>query len=225
MEQIIKPLKADVFMQMYTDNKHDDEIQSILDFYRPVSYILNKNSLCTVDMGLVEIINKNKHTETKPLNVLSWFSGLNSVLTLKKDHELSSEDYYDIVIRCRYDLLLITKCPIITSIKNHITDLKSSIVLIPNLDHWGGYNDRFAIGTGIAMDKYMSIYNYVSSYISCGYKFHPESYIKHHLDSKNVKVLLLDDIDVKAVRAMRGEGYIVSPGNACIDKNGKKVMK
>ena len=62
----------------------------------------------------------------------------------------------------------------------------NSTIIIPDEYHFGGYNDRFAIGPISLMEKYMRRWHNLSScYIS---NIHAESFLKLFLDGLHIKV-------------------------------------
>lgn len=102
---------------------------------------------------------------------------------LRKQWEISQGFTYDWVIRCRPDIKFVSG-------DINLSLLSSDHLHIPNFHHWGGYNDRFCIGSSSLIDNYMDIFeDYLNEPSKC---LHAESFLKYCLDKKNTTVNLID---------------------------------
>jgi len=89
---------------------------------------------------------------------------------------------YEFLIRSRSDSVL-DKVPEILELPNNST------IIIPDEYHFGGYNDRFAIGSISLMEKYMRRWNNLSA---CHIQnLHSESFLKLFLNRLGVNVRLV----------------------------------
>lgn len=76
---------------------------------------------------------------------------------------------YDVVIRCRADLMF----------EDHLrtteTEQVHQGVFVPKFGNYNGLNDQFAFGNSEAMDMYCNTFPNLNSFYQQGCKFHPES--------------------------------------------------
>ena len=103
---------------------------------------------------------------------------LKQIYSLKNSFKLIESDY-DLVVRCRTDLLLSCKVEL-------VEDLIDGSIFIPDHDNWTGYNDRFAMGTYEKMKIYCDLCENLSSGRITG--SNAESYLRSHLDLENVSI-------------------------------------
>jgi len=104
----------------------------------------------------------------------------------------------DYIIRTRSDLDILK--PLKLPIPNDNT------IYIPRGHDWHGYNDRFAYGNKKDMMTYMSRYDFwmkENNHIP-KYSTHIESNLKIYLDSKNIKVDRLNDLNYSFKRNING---------------------
>jgi hypothetical protein len=104
---------------------------------------------------------------------------------LIKEYEKTMNIRYEFVVRARPD-----------SILNYAGESlplpNNSTILIPNEQHWFGYNDRFAIGSVALMEKYMRRWHDLSKcYVR---NIHAESFLKLSLDRLSINVQLLSNL-------------------------------
>lgn len=88
-----------------------------------------------------------------------WYK-INDVNKLRKEYESKNGFQYDIVIRCRPDLLFKNK------IHQEIWDISENKLYIARSECHAGWNDQFAFGNSLIMDVYAEMYNYLDQYIS-----------------------------------------------------------
>lgn len=76
---------------------------------------------------------------------------------------------YDVVIRCRADLMLEDHL--------HMSEMEQACqgVLVPKFGNYNGLNDQFALGNSAHMDQYCNTFPNLHSFYQQGCKFHPES--------------------------------------------------
>jgi hypothetical protein len=102
-----------------------------------------------------------------------------------KDYEEKMNIRYEFLIRSRSDSA-IHKIPEVLELPNNST------ILIPDENHFGGYNDRFAVGYMSLMEKYMRRWHNISA---CHIRnIHAETFLKKVLDHFGVHVQLTKDI-------------------------------
>jgi hypothetical protein len=91
---------------------------------------------------------------------------------------------YDCVIRGRTDLLFHEEIP-----QTQLDDL--SKIYLPEEQGWGGYNDMFAFSSSDNMDVYADCINFIPvHFFERGGNFHPETFLKRHLEDKDMPVEL-----------------------------------
>ena len=111
--------------------------------------------------------------------------GLTECFDLVKEYEQKMNIRYEFLIRSRSDSVL-DKIPETLEIPNNST------IIIPDEYHFGGYNDRFAIGSISVMEKYMRRWHNLSS---CHIQnLHAESFLKLFLNRLGVNVRLVQNL-------------------------------
>jgi hypothetical protein len=105
---------------------------------------------------------------------------------LVKEYEQKMNIHYELLIRARSDTFL-TKAP------QKLEPPNSSTILIPDQHHYGGLNDRFAIGSMSIMDKYMRRWHNLSA---CHIlNIQSEAFLQSFLERFGANVLLSPDLD------------------------------
>jgi hypothetical protein len=111
--------------------------------------------------------------------------GLSECFDLVKEYEQKMNIRYEFLIRSRPDSVL-DKVPETLKPPNNLT------IIIPDEDHFGGYNDRFAIGSVSLMEKYMRRWHNLSA---CHIQnIHAESFLKLFLNRFGVNAQLLRNL-------------------------------
>jgi hypothetical protein len=131
---------------------------------------------------LIHIYHRTEATEPRYFQEV-W--GLAECFDLVKEYEQKMNIRYELLIRSRSDSVL-DKVPETLEPPNNLT------ILIPDENHWGGYNDRFAIGSVSIMEKYMRRWHNLSA---CHIQnIHIESYLKLFLDRFGANVRLVQNL-------------------------------
>lgn len=185
--------------------------QRIIELYNPIKYIIESSK----DFG--EIINKassmfgNKNNYYV-YNLVSMYYSMYKCNQLKRDKELEDNIIYDIVIRCRFDLLF----PY-----GNIDFSKLNLNKINTDSRWGGLEsacDVFAISNSSNIDIYCDMYNRIVNYNGikekkdwCDY------FIWHTLDLHDIKI----SSSIIPFRVMRHNNDYIFTFN---DFNGHKYL-
>ncbi|CAF2936853.1 unnamed protein product, partial [Rotaria sp. Silwood2] len=108
--------------------------------------------------------------------------GLAECFDLVKEYEQKMNIRYEFLIRARPDSVL-------NRVPQALEPVNNSTLVIPNENGFGGYNDRFAIGSMSIMEKYMRRWHDLSRcYIE---NLHAESFLKLLLNRFNINVQLM----------------------------------
>tara|TARA_R110002050_G_scaffold5805_2_gene24994 strand:+ start:210 stop:860 length:651 start_codon:yes stop_codon:yes gene_type:complete len=173
---------VDVFCHTYY--KYDNS--KFENFYNPA---------CTVDYGDFGDINLNELIDLyKPIsfkfeapsyeeNAKSMFNSIYESNELKKQYEEANDFKYDLVVRCRYDLLF-------NAHTNYVID--DNIHVINRPGGRGGINDWYAYGNSQNMDIYSSVfacYKDTENVKEIG----PEKLLGEHVQKNNVPVEFLQN--------------------------------
>jgi hypothetical protein len=120
--------------------------------------------------------------------------------SIKKCFELVPDDY-DVVIRCRFDLLLQDKINL-----KHWVDrilLNEFDLYIPNERfNMGGFNDQLAIGSYNGMKIYSDCILYLHNLSKVLNRWHPESFLGMYLNQYNLKIIQ-DNYEYRIVKDVR----------------------
>ena len=110
---------------------------------------------------------------------------LSECFDLIKEYERTMNIRYEFVVRARSDSNL-------TYIEDTLPLPNSSTILIPDENHFFGYNNQFAIGPVALMEKYMRRWHDLSKcYVR---NIHAESFLKLSLDRLSINVQLVSNL-------------------------------
>lgn len=163
----------------------------VIDLYKPKKYSLNsqKETLENV-IPQLKLSDDVKIEGNMGHNILMFSS-------LKRCFDLVEPDY-NIVIRCRFDLLLQDKInlPVIV---NNIIENKYDMFIPGTSFNMGGYNDQLAIGNYKSMKIYSDCISQVNFLANKIKRWHPESLLGEHLKSNDI-IIEQDDYDYRITR-------------------------
>lgn len=131
-----------------------------------------------------------------------FLNNISMFYSIKKCSDMVSDDY-DIIIRCRFDLLLQNKI----NLESIVTDIlnKKYDIYIPNPEfNMGGYNDQLAVGSLKAMKIYSDCYLNLAEIANNMNIWHPESILGKYINSKELTVYQ-DNYDYRIVRNVKPE--------------------
>jgi hypothetical protein len=170
---IFTQYNPDIYISTYLSNNSD--LSKIDKIYQPK--ILHIEDFNIIE-PLLQTINKRitaKRPETKNINVLSMYYKLYRSYNIIPDIK-----NYDIIIRNRLDI----------KYDNKLSLIKNEFLNVPmGGDHHGGLLDLFAYGNPEIMQSYSDIFLYTPIYIIEHHCiFHPEIFLRHHCQIKNLKV-------------------------------------
>jgi hypothetical protein len=112
------------------------------------------------------------------VNLFQQFWALSECFDLIKEYEQAMNIRYEFILRARLDSIL--------NYGGEGLSLSNNSILIPDENHYFGYNDRFAIGPPPLMKKYMRRWHDISN---CTVQnLHPESFLKGFLKRVGIVV-------------------------------------
>jgi len=163
----------------YLNNIEEKDVESIIKKLQPITTIIEEN---------------NHYSDDKNINsVINHWSKLYRLNEIKKLNEKSLGSKYDLVIRYRPDLAVVSE--------NMFTSIEEGIVYIPKdskidksrlTNKTDGYLcDGLAFGSSDVMDKYFDIYLTLPNTIT-NYGPVSESLLYFYLNDNNIKYELLD---------------------------------
>jgi hypothetical protein len=173
-EQLVKAkddtYKLDDFGKLRMYNYPIDTIELIMKYYKP-KIILNEPQIKfkTLDDVDYESIN--------PVSLYSMFYSIKISNELKKFYEIKNNFKYDVVIRCRFDIL-------IEKFEINLYNFDSSFINTHSVGN-GFPNDQLAISNSENMDYYSSLFDKIEEYYNNGFRgFVGERLLRHHLNDK-----------------------------------------
>ena len=117
-----------------------------------------------------------------PFNVYSMFYSVKLANNLKIMHEQKHNFCYDIVIRCRTDIL-------IEKLDYNLNSIDPTNIYMYYVGN-DCPNDQFAFSSSENMDYYASLFDNMPQYREQGYKiFVGEHLLRYHLARKNMKIV------------------------------------
>ena len=192
---IINKYPGDIYGSFWdvTDRNSNDTADHFIKKYNPKKIeIIRANVNFPED---IKFIYKQNILETKmyPLNLIAMY------YKIWKANQLSIENDYDIVIRCRTDIY-----PTEVSIeKNNFLNIPPDFVFTTWLNCIG-ICDYFAYGNREIMNYYSSVFLYLTDYLKRGHYFHlPEHLLMAHMAQRKITVR---QIPINITHASK-EGY------------------
>lgn len=196
-KNIINVLNPDIFIYTsvkmgYANNFRSDNnnlvnstifeyLEKIYALYKPVKILINDDNdsffINEANIYAPHLRNEPKH----PGHMASMYFKIKSCNNLKINYELENNFKYDLVIRCRPDLMFTNSFEIDTL--NHLDKL-----IVPNCHNYNGINDQFAYSNSTNMDTYSSVYDYLPEYFSKRGEFFPEKVMVSFIKKSNLSI-------------------------------------
>jgi len=178
--------KVDVFIHTWNESP-------TISLYNPLKYKI-ENETAVINQIWPQISLEGIKIDGNVNNNIKMF------YSIKKCFELVPDDY-DVVIRCRFDLLLQDKFDL-----KHCVDrllLNEFDLYIPNERfNMGGFNDQLAIGSYSAMKIYSDCVYYLHNLSRTLNRWHPETFLYTYLTQYNLKITQ-DNYEYRIVRDVR----------------------
>lgn len=151
----------------------DDNLK-VLDLYNPVSHLIEPQ---------IKFDKKNYDAsqfegDYRVDATLSMFYSIKKCNELKTDYEKENNMKYDVVVRSRFDLAILTK------IKYEEHDFINNIFFKDDCSHEKNIcmNDHFAFGSSENMDHYCSTFDSIEDlYVNYNTPFNPETFLGRNL--------------------------------------------
>lgn len=181
-----------------TQENHSIDIDSINDFFNfRDSIILDICADYTI-----EIDNFVAHTLSQFGYCDSWGletqlltrNSIRQLYGLNQLYQKISNLKYDRYILCRPDALFEQRLD--ATLLSSINSVYN--ILIPNFNHWYGYNDRFAIVDSVGLATYCSRYQKI---VNNPQSYHSESYLKQTIHQSGNSLYLFDNFRFRLLRA------------------------
>ena len=178
--------KVDTFIHTWDNSR-------VIDLYNPIKIEIETNTqkeLIDFFLNQIYIPRDIKLEGRVENNLLQFYS-------LKKSFDLIPDDY-DIVIRCRFDVIMQNKFNL-TKIIAEIVDNKYDIFCPDEVFNFGGYQDRIYIGNYKSMQIATSIIENINYLIQKLNRWHPESFLSQLITDNNIRIHQ-ENIDHRLVR-------------------------
>ena len=189
-EKITSKYDVDFFVHTWWDNNlsaigsnrgytyKSNSLELIMEYYKPI-LMLNEPQI------IFNTYNDVDYEKIKPISPYSMFYSIKSSNDLKSFYEKKNNFKYDVVIRCRFDIL-------IEIFDINLSDIDLSYIYTDAVGN-GFPNDQLAISSSENMDYYSSLYDRIDTYYNEGIRnFVGERLLRHHL--KDSKLLFTDKI-------------------------------
>jgi hypothetical protein len=180
-------LNVDVFVHTWNECR-------ILDLYNPKKVEIEQYDSKDILNHFLSnlILPANIQIQGNVHNVLLEYYGNKKVFDLV-------DDTYDYVIRCRFDVIIQDKFNL-SEIIDDLNSDKYDMFSPDEVFNFGGYQNRIFLGKYWVMKEAMGLIEDVNILANNLNRWHPESFLKTHLDSKNVRVFQ-KDINHRIVRS------------------------
>ena len=122
-----------------------------------------------------------------PTSPYSMFYSIMRCNELKKSYEINNNFKYDVVIRCRFDIL-------INKLDIKFEEIEKGVIYTDTVGN-GFPNDQFALGDSASMDYYSSLYKRIYIYHQQGFKnFVGERLLRYHLENSEFNNIFSNNI-------------------------------
>ena len=112
---------------------------------------------------------------------------LSECFDMVREYQKTMNIRYDLLIRARPDAILMINGSALRS-------ANASVILIPDEDYFGGYNDRLAVGSMKSMERYMKRWHDLKDcYVQ---NIHAEHFLRSTLERYNISVQLTKDLSL-----------------------------
>lgn len=202
-KSILKPFSPDVFFHLWdsigvptakgnTDRnflvqKSGEKVETIQSLYNPKEVVIEEDITPQFIQAADHIPIPADQRKWVPDHLgcrLSMFYKIYKGNLLRKEYEEKNNIKYDLIIRCRTDLLFTTE------LKPHLFQ-DENCLYSPIIGKYlkGGINDQFAIAHPSIMDTYCSLYPDLLSYMEKSVTVpRPEAYLGYHLKKNKIKI-------------------------------------
>ncbi len=174
-QYILKPFNAKVYAQIYDC----ENLNEFVEKYNPSRVLLTHKD--------EPIISKSPEKIFPETNIQST---LYMWRNIKRVFDIVPKSSNAVFIRSRYDLCYDNS--FIKLISKSMNANKNTIIVPKGGDARGGLFDMIAAGDYESMMIYSNLYKYVDEYITLGIPFHPEIFLRHHLEKNNISIERID---------------------------------
>lgn len=201
---LIKKYNPDIFISYSFSSENDidcdeDELKSL---YNPK--IINYHQTPSIVNEYVKSVEGYPLAgESNTSRIFNMWYGILQANELKRKYEIENNFKYDIVIRTRFDIEILSEVT--------LRNWNNSIFIPIGSDHRDGFNDFLAYGSSHCMDYYCSNFNHLVDYIKNGELIHPERLLRKHL--KNIQNCQL----IRTYIPMKLRGVLVNNIDYCIN--------
>lgn len=158
----------------------EDTLDKIIRYYKPKIFYNETQK----KFNIYEDVN---YGLLNPISPYSMYYSIMKSNQIKSMYELDKEFKYDLVIRCRFDIMFKT-------FNLDLNNLDSNLIYVSGEIDSNGQkntpNDQFAISSSANMDYYSDLYSNLEKYKLLGFKnFIGEELLKHHIiDNSDKKI-------------------------------------
>ena len=186
-KNILSKLNCDVFihtwntLDSYKEKINDNQFETLQRYYNPKSIIIEPKK----EFQITNLMRSKAEPGRNVHNMLSMFYKIEACNNLKKEYEIANNFKYDLVIRFRSDISMLSPLPITNKIDN-------DLLYVPLYGNFSGLCDQLAFGSSETMDKYSCIFSNIENHLNNGASFNPEKMTKFHVQSMNLPVHKID---------------------------------
>jgi hypothetical protein len=158
----------------------DNSIEMITNLYKPKGFINQPQKMFNIKQDV-------DYETLNPISPYSMFYSIKIANYLKSFFENENNFKYDLVIRCRFDILL-------ENINLNFDKINDNEIYLDTVGS-GFPNDQFAISNSKTMDYYCSLYDNLELYYKEGVRnFVGERILRYHLEKGNIKMIFSDKV-------------------------------
>lgn len=188
MENIVEPTNADVFISCWDFKKKkrfqdDGTIDEYRKLYDPTIFLCETwdDKQYKKFEPLINKFKKNCREEINPEAVLGFNYKLHQCNYLRQQYELMHDIRYDIIIKWRTEFTCDWR------FDKQFQRMAIDNLMIPCGHDSLGINDLCFFAPSEYANKYCDLYYCLEIYANEGIEFHPERYLKHHLEQCKIK--------------------------------------
>ena len=206
---ILKQYNPDIFIHTWWNNDNDinrvwnwkheeckDDLNSLSDnntlnkikkLYKPIKMNIEKEYVPKTNLSYIKCLEGSEFV----YNMYSMFNSIYKSNELKKEHEKKNKFKYDVVIRCRFDIALMSHIDFNKLDMNYIYTKKYYVPRMKKNPF--EVNDHFAFSNSNNMDIYSNVYYNINNiYINNKIRFLPEFLLGKQIVNNNIKHRRID---------------------------------
>ena len=173
----------EVFLGMSCEPCNDELFHKFIELYHPKKIIESDGKIAEPLCGWDNIKGNEFTKSTIKQPAFMWYN-----------RHIIFEEVKN-YLKTNFDLVVSLRCDVKyeeTLNLDELSVLNDNTIYIPKGADYGGYQDKIAMGTPLAMEKYFNLYSNLNNLVSPTKSMNPEPLLKRHLKQQKVNVVRIN---------------------------------